>query len=316
MGRPLVAACAAFAAGAYLGLGRDFQLALALACGMAAAGLIVALRWKRAAPFFSALRSAFSAAAAREAHRAMLRSTALSSTRRSIAAAREALLVEGRVLESEPRPRACRWSSASTGSRRNPATPRTTRQRTRSQSSWWNDQPLARGSRHPAVRAAARSARALNPGERDRRRDLALRGIAYQGSAEAVELLERGPRLWQLVADLRPIRGRCADVGTTPGRAGLPWRRSAWETGRSCPPEIEIDLAASGLSTLASSAFPRRVALLVRWVARRAWLRMPGQCARDLLRRALCAAPAVIAEVASSRGAVAGGSRGIGADSR
>ena len=41
MGRPRMAACAAFAAGAYLGLGRDFHLALALACCTAAAGAVV-----------------------------------------------------------------------------------------------------------------------------------------------------------------------------------------------------------------------------------------------------------------------------------
>ena len=46
MGRPLLAACAVFAAAAYLGLGLDFGLAIALACCAAAAGLVAALRWR------------------------------------------------------------------------------------------------------------------------------------------------------------------------------------------------------------------------------------------------------------------------------
>ena len=46
MGRPLLAACAAFAAAAYLGLGRHWELAIAVACCAAAIAAIAALRWR------------------------------------------------------------------------------------------------------------------------------------------------------------------------------------------------------------------------------------------------------------------------------
>src|SRR5207253_4210613 len=119
--------------------------------------------------------------------------------------------------------------------------------------------------------------RALNPGERDRRADLALRGIAYQGSGESLELLAPAPRAWQLVAELRArfVR-RCADVCTTAGRAGLVAALGAGDRSL-LPPEIEEDPSARGPVHLLSSAGPHLavVALLVRWAAGRLWLRAP-----------------------------------------
>ena len=46
----------------------------------------------------------------------------------------------------------------------------------------------------------------LNPGGRDRRAQLAVRGIAVEGSAEVVEVLARGPALWRWFDELRKIK--------------------------------------------------------------------------------------------------------------
>src|SRR5438132_2551931 len=301
MGRPLVAACAAFAAGAYLGLDRDFQLALALACGTAAAGVLAAVRWKRAAAFIlcaalGLLRGGCAGTAPRDP---ALDGALIDPTLDR--GGREALLVEGRVLEAEPRPRGLSVVvridrlEARPGrlAHDTPAHPVAVILVERAA-------PLGRGSRIRLFARLRDPPRALNPGERDRRRDLALRGIAYQGSAETFELLAPGPRPWQLVAELRArFARRCAEVCTTPGRAGLVAALGVGDRSL-LPPEIEIDLAASGLvHLLASSGLHLAVvALLVRWIARRAWLRTPWATRhRPAAVAALCAAPAVAAEV-------------------
>lgn len=301
MGRPLLAACAAFAAGAYLGLGRDFQLALALACSTAAVGVIVALRWRRGAIWslcaaLGLLRGGCAGTALRDA--ALDGALADPTLDRG---GREALLVEGRVLESEPRPRGlsvvvridrleARPGEVAHETAAHPLAVILVERAT----------PVGRGAQIRLYARLRDPPRALNPGERDRQRDLALRGIAYQGSAETFELLAPGPRLWQLVAELRArFARRCADVCTTPGRAGLVAALGAGDRSL-LPPEIEIDLAASGLvHLLASSGLHLAViALLVRWVARRAWLRTPWAArTRPAAVASLCAAPAVAAEV-------------------
>src|SRR5207237_6493044 len=62
---------------------------------------------------------------------------------------------------------------------------------------------VGRGARVGLFARLREPPRALNPGERDRRRDLSLRGIAYQGSADSAEVLTPAPPPWQLVAELR-----------------------------------------------------------------------------------------------------------------
>src|SRR5437764_821097 len=125
-------------------------------------------------------------------------------------------------------------------------------------------------------------------------------GRMRRGSAETFELLAPGPRPWQLVAELRArFARRCADVCTTIGRAGLVAALGVGDRSL-LPPEIEIDLAASGLvHLLASSGLHLAViTLLVRWVARRLWLRTPWAARiRSTAFAAVCAAPAVAAEV-------------------
>ncbi|HWE25868.1 MAG TPA: DNA internalization-related competence protein ComEC/Rec2, partial [Myxococcales bacterium] len=160
--------------------------------------------------------------------------------------------------------------------------------------------PIGRGARIRLFARLREPPRALNPGERDRQRDLAIRGIAYQGSADTVEVLSPAPRLWQVVAELRArFARRCADVCTTAGRAGLVAALGVGDRSL-LPPEVEIDLAASGLvHLLASSGLHLAVvALLVRWAARRAWLRTPwaGRASPAAV-GAFCAVPAVAAEV-------------------
>src|SRR5437867_3264757 len=98
-----------------------------------------------------------------------------------------------------------------------------------------------RSPRHRAPRSDVGSGRprALNPGERDRRRDLSLRGIAYQGSADSAEVLTPAPPPWQLVAELRArFTRRCAEVCTTPARAGLVAALGAGDRSL-IPPEVE-----------------------------------------------------------------------------
>ena len=301
MGRPLLAACAAFAAAAYLGLGRDWELAIAVACCAAAIAAIAALRW-RIAPALGLcaalgfLRGGCAGKPARDpALDAALIDPALDR------GGREAVRIEGTVTEAEPRPgglsvvlRIERLEARPGDDLRSPREP-----------------PLATIliartpvlGRGASIRLFARlrdPPRALNPGERDRRRDLALRGIAYQGSADSAEVLVPASWPWQLVAGLRArFARRCADVCTTPARGGLVTALGVGDRSL-IPPEVEEDLAASGLvHLLASSGLHLAVvALLVRWGARRLWLRGPwASRARAAAVASLCAAPAVAAEV-------------------
>ncbi|MGZ6126046.1 MAG: ComEC/Rec2 family competence protein, partial [Myxococcales bacterium] len=117
----------------------------------------------------------------------------------------------------------------------------------------------------------------LNPGGRDRRARLAARGIAVEGSAEVIEVLERGPPLHRWFGELRSrFAERAAAICTSPERAALV---SALAVGdrSALSREAEDELAASGLvHLLASSGLHLAVvALAVRELARRAWLRTP-----------------------------------------
>ena len=302
MGRPLLAACAVFAAAAYLGLGRDFGLTLAVGCCIAATGgLAAAFRWPPAAALTlcAALGFVRGGSGGKPARDGALDAALVDPTLDR--GGREPVRVEGTVLEAEPRPRGVsivlrieRLEPRPGDPLHDPAHP-----------------PLAlvlvehgpvvgRGARIGLFARLREPPRALNPGERDRRRDLALRGIAYQGSADSAEILHAAPRAWQAVAELRArFARRCSEVCTTPARAGLVAALGAGDRSL-IPPEVEEDLAASGLvHLLASSGLHLAVvALLVRWAAKRLWLRGPwAGRARAAAVASLCAAPAVAAEV-------------------
>ena len=301
MGRPLPAACAAFAAAAYFGLGRDLRLAAAMACCAAAIGAVAALRWRPAVVLgicgaLGFFRGGLGGHPARDAGLdAALLDPALDR------GGREPVRVEATVLEADPRRRGLQLVL------------RIDRLEPRPGDELHEPRPaplamvlvehapvLARGARIALFARLRDPPRALNPGERDRRRDLALRGIAYQGSAESAQVIAPASRPWQLVAEVRArFARRCAAVCTAPARAGL---LAALGVGdRSLiPAEVEEDLAASGLvHLLASSGLHLAVvALLVRWVAKRLWLRSPWAArARAAMVASLCAAPAVAAEV-------------------
>ncbi len=301
MGRPLLAACAVFAAAVYLGLGRNAELAIALACCAAAGGALAGLRWRIGFTLglcaaLGFLRGSCGGRPARDAALdAALIDPALDR------GGRERVRVEGTVLEAEPRPRGL--SVVLRIERLEP--------RPGDDLHAPHDPPLAllllehatilaRGARIGLWARLSEPPRALNPGQRDRRRDLALRGIAYQGSADSPEVLVPASRPWQLVAELRArFARRCAEVCATPARAGLVAALGAGDRSL-IPPEVEEDLAASGLvHLLASSGLHLAVvALLVRWGAKSLWLRGPwaGRW-RAATVGSLCAAPAVAAEV-------------------
>src|SRR5690242_10530893 len=60
----------------------------------------------------------------------------------------------------------------------------------------------------------------LNPGGRDRRAQLLARGIAVEGTAEVVAVLERGPWLWHRLDELRArFAERAANICSSPERA-------------------------------------------------------------------------------------------------
>jgi competence protein ComEC len=115
----------------------------------------------------------------------------------------------------------------------------------------------------------------LNPGGRDRREALALRGIAIEGSAEVIAILERGPALWRLLDELRArFSARARAVCSSSDRAALVAALAvADRSGLSA--EAEDELSASGLvHLLASSGLHLAVVtLLLRFVGARLWLR-------------------------------------------
>jgi competence protein ComEC len=117
----------------------------------------------------------------------------------------------------------------------------------------------------------------LNPGGRDRRALLAARGIAVEGSAEVIEVLERGPRLFRWFDELRLRFGqRATAICGSADRAALVTALAVGDRS-AISRETEDELAASGLvHLLASSGLHLAVvALVVRELARRAWLRTP-----------------------------------------
>ncbi|MGE5049628.1 MAG: DNA internalization-related competence protein ComEC/Rec2 [Deltaproteobacteria bacterium] len=115
----------------------------------------------------------------------------------------------------------------------------------------------------------------LNPGGRDRRAQLLVRGIAVEGNAEVVAVLERGPALWRHLDELRArFAERAARICRSPERAALVTALAVGDRS-GLPREAEDELAASGLvHLLASSGLHLAVVVLVlRELGRRLWLR-------------------------------------------
>jgi competence protein ComEC len=115
----------------------------------------------------------------------------------------------------------------------------------------------------------------LNPGGRDRRAQHAARGIAVEGSAEVIEVLERGPGIWRFIDEVRArFTERALAICTSPESAALVTALAVGDRS-GLSREAEDELAASGLvHLLASSGLHLAVvALVVRELARRAWLR-------------------------------------------
>lgn len=135
--------------------------------------------------------------------------------------------------------------------------------------------PLHRGDRAVFFGHLHEPPPQLNPGGRDRRRDLAARGISLEGSAEVVRLLKRGPPLWRWLDDLRArFTARALLVCTTKERGALVAALGVGDRS-AISPALEDDLAASGLvHLLASSGLHLAVVvLLIRELSRRIWLR-------------------------------------------
>ena len=137
--------------------------------------------------------------------------------------------------------------------------------------------PVHRGDRARFFGQVHRPPPRLNPGGRDRRALLAARGIAMEGSAEVIEVLERGPRLWRWFDEVRGrFSARAAAVCTSPERGALVTALAVGDRS-ALSREAEDELAASGLvHLLASSGLHLAVVVLAaRELARRAWLRTP-----------------------------------------
>jgi competence protein ComEC len=140
---------------------------------------------------------------------------------------------------------------------------------------------------------------ALNPGGRDRRKDLAVRGIGLEGNAEVLQILQEGPWLWRWLDDLRDRFAVRAATICAPEQAAL---LTALAVGnrRGLSAAEEDELSASGLVHLLASSGLHLfiIAWLVREAVRRLWLRTPWASAiRAAAVGALIALPFALAEV-------------------
>ncbi|HTO98376.1 MAG TPA: DNA internalization-related competence protein ComEC/Rec2 [Myxococcales bacterium] len=137
--------------------------------------------------------------------------------------------------------------------------------------------PVHRGDRARFSGQAHPPPPRLNPGGLDRRALLAARGIALEGSAEVIEVLERGPELFRWFDGVRSrFAERAQDLCTSQERAALVTALAVGDRS-SLSREAEDELAASGLvHLLASSGLHLAVvALVARELGRRLWLRTP-----------------------------------------
>ena len=116
----------------------------------------------------------------------------------------------------------------------------------------------------------------MNPGGRDRRKDLAARGIGLEGSAEVLRVLERGPWLWRWLDGLRERFATRAALICAPEQAALLTALAVGDR-RGITPAEEDELSASGLVHLLASSGLHLfiIAWLFREVSRRLWLRTP-----------------------------------------
>jgi competence protein ComEC len=140
----------------------------------------------------------------------------------------------------------------------------------------------------------------LNPGGRDRKAELAARGIGADGSLEVTHVLERGPLFWRWLDGLRArFSARAERLCSTPERAALVAALGVGDRSLLTADEEE-ELSVSGLvHLLASSGLHLAVVvLLVRAVATRLWLRTPwASQVRPAAVAALVAVPLVVGEV-------------------
>ena len=130
------------------------------------------------------------------------------------------------------------------------------------------DRLRAFGSLHPPLPR-------LNPGGRDRKAELAARGIGAEGSLEVERVLAPGPWLWRWLDGVRSrFSARAALLCSTPERAALVAALGAGDRSM-LPAEVEEELSVSGLvHLLASSGLHLAVVvLLVRALVTRLWLR-------------------------------------------
>jgi len=287
MGRPLLAASAAFVAGAFVGLELDAGLCWLLSALICALCLLACQRLERPTLLLVPLSLAVGLARA-----------ALHERPVDLPPPQGPQIFEGTVLSTEPRQAGLELLL------------RLER--------WQLDEELARLEPGPLVRLTLRGLahrgdrlrlfgklhrppRALNPGGRDRRRDLGLRGISLEGSAELVEVLSRGAFPARLVDELRErFAARARELATSPERGAVLAALAVGDRS-SISAELDDELSASGLIHLLASAGLHLavLALLARLLASRLWLRSPwAPKARAAAVGALFALPLVLAEVA------------------
>lgn len=250
--RPLAAVCAVFIAGAFAGCAADPVIGFLLA----AAALGFAL-W----PPCRALGLALALGLVRGA---------VHERPRTVEIARDEFV--GTVVSTEPRGVLLRVPIDTSAGKERTSTPGKSESALAMASlrgeAHRGDRVVAFGSLHaPPPR--------LNPGGRDRRAELAVRGIGAEGSAEVVRVLERGPHLFRWL-DLARQRfaERAALLCTTPDRAALVAALGVGDRSQISP-ALEDELSVSGLvHLLASSGLHLAVVvLLVRSLAAKLWLR-------------------------------------------
>src|SRR5205823_5099599 len=94
----------------------------------------------------------------------------------------------------------------------------------------------------------------LNPGGRDRRIALAARGIAVEGNAEVVRVMERGPAFWRFLDGVRTRFVERALLMCGSRERGALVAALGVGDRSALPPEAEEDLSASGLVHLLASS--------------------------------------------------------------
>ena len=117
----------------------------------------------------------------------------------------------------------------------------------------------------------------LNPGGRDRRATLAVRGISLEGNADLLAVVERGPPFWRWLDGLRArFAARAEQICSSRDRAGLVAALAVGDRSMLSR-EAEDELSASGLVHLLASSGLHLAAViwLVRLLGKGLWLRTP-----------------------------------------